>query len=53
MHSHKPHASMLKTGKLVLILVVMEDALAQTKNHEKDVICSVLILVVMEDALAH
>ena len=36
----------------VLILVVMEDALAQTGNEEIDKRDFVLILVVMEDALA-
>ena len=38
----------------VLILVLMEDALAHTKGETKVVFVSlVLILVLMEDALAH
>ena len=36
----------------VLILVVMEDALAPNPDYQKHVIALVLILVVMEDALA-
>ena len=37
---------------MVLILVVMDDALAQWKSLRNSIIKYVLILVVMDDALA-
>ena len=51
MHSHIE--SLIKGGaKSVLILVVMEDALAHENNWSGKKLTYVLILVVMEDALA-
>ncbi len=38
-------------SRLVLILVVMEDALWRMQRFDSEYYCSVLILVVMEDAL--
>ena len=50
MHSHIE--SLIKGGaKSVLILVVMEDALAHENNWSGKKLTYVLILVVMEDAL--
>ena len=52
MHSHEIKKVEDNIKVLVLILVVMEDALAQIECIMKKVIIVVLILVVMEDALA-
>ena len=52
MHSHGIKKIGSKIQKPVLILVVMEDALAQICVDGKDIDAVVLILVVMEDALA-
>ena len=52
MHSHGSHQNNdLKRWK-VLILVVMDDALAPLWRPYQVAICGVLILVVMDDALA-
>ena len=50
--AHKNYDTGLEYRGVVLILVVMEDALAQKRNAFKCVFKKVLILVVMEDALA-
>ena len=52
MHSHRLMARITWSCLIVLILVVMEDALAQTYFFGLSDGCLVLILVVMEDALA-
>ena len=53
MHSHKLVELMFGSWMLVLILVLMEDALALIKVIIKLVaLLPVLILVLMEDALA-
>ena len=53
MHSHGADAASKIFPQIVLILVVMEDALAHIKNKDMEKLKMVLILVVMEDALAH
>ncbi len=52
MHSHAFGCPYQETTSGVLILVVMEDALAQLSYDIKGHMKGVLILVVMEDALA-
>ena len=52
MHSHGADAASKIFPQIVLILVVMEDALAHIKNKDMEKLKKVLILVVMEDALA-
>ena len=52
MHSHGEKIENKATAQVVLILVVMEDALAHIKNKDMEKLKMVLILVVMEDALA-
>ena len=52
MHSHGADAASKIFPQIVLILVVMEDALAHIKNKDMEKLKMVLILVVMEDALA-
>ena len=52
MHSHKHKLGPIVWEKLVLILVVMEDALARNRISGQKPQKYVLILVVMEDALA-
>ena len=53
MHSHIGGKLKSRYGQqVVLILVVMEDALAHVTDKDWDVSEKVLILVVMEDALA-
>ena len=52
MHSHTKFEQAKRENEHVLILVVMEDALAPIKKKRKKEIYKVLILVVMEDALA-
>ena len=53
MHSHHPYVTSYHCGEPVLILVVMDDALAQKKiGSKKQKTYKVLILVVMDDALA-
>ena len=52
MHSHACSEFKIKKEESVLILVVMEDALAPTMSTKKLTALLVLILVVMEDALA-
>ena len=42
---------LLRLGKLVLILVVMDDALVLIEKRKRENHTSVLILVVMDDAL--
>ena len=54
MHSHKQRMFPYEWWGDVLILVLMEDALARfTRKAKRLGIVSVLILVLMEDALAH
>ena len=54
MHSHMKYYCVYDSQGKVLILVVMEDALAQLMSLKRILqISCVLILVVMEDALAH
>ena len=53
MHSHPSEFVGATTRSWVLILVVMEDALAPVNLLRESVLVTVLILVVMEDALAH
>ena len=53
MHSHVDDFDFNQSFHTVLILVVMDDALAQyVTPHTSPLISSVLILVVMDDALA-
>ena len=53
MHSHAVSAAMIEVNDSVLILVVMEDALALSlDSYDRVSMSIVLILVVMEDALA-
>ena len=52
MHSHLATRCRERYVKPVLILVVMEDALARIDGELKLMALFVLILVVMEDALA-
>ena len=53
MHSHKFHTTgMSVLENEVLILVVMDDALAHDDDFDEDFGPEVLILVVMDDALA-
>ena len=52
MHSHQYSLKLGRTIVMVLILVVMDDALALSKKSLKRTFQSVLILVVMDDALA-
>ena len=52
MHSHAPYDELWLQTINVLILVLMEDALAQKKIMKKMFFVAVLILVLMEDALA-
>ena len=54
MHSHKFHTTgMSVLENEVLILVVMDDALARSRTSITQTLVYVLILVVMDDALAH
>ena len=52
MHSHIDKDKFKFDQKFVLILVVMDDALAHNMETPFVSICHVLILVVMDDALA-
>ena len=52
MHSHHTETTTKRYEKAVLILVVMEDALALCRKNVLLQVKRVLILVVMEDALA-
>ena len=52
MHSHCANGHEVVRGTTVLILVVMEDALAPMNLLDTSLENVVLILVVMEDALA-
>ena len=52
MHSHSPKVEIKGLAVKVLILVVMEDALAPYGGDFIGIQLDVLILVVMEDALA-
>ena len=52
MHSHRGKEGITQAYLRVLILVVMEDALARSNPPHINLHMTVLILVVMEDALA-
>ena len=52
MHSHRKMLEYMAMLKYVLILVLMEDALAQNSKGLLTTNLGVLILVLMEDALA-
>ena len=52
MHSHVVNESAKVVENKVLILVVMDDALAPLSNDSSLGVGEVLILVVMDDALA-
>ena len=52
MHSHQRNVQRDGSTGGVLILVVMDDALALPSNTERVLTAVVLILVVMDDALA-